>query len=53
MLDEGSNNITINTQSMTISNSGNRWTQGIENADGTDAKYDSIQVPSNGAGFRA
>jgi hypothetical protein len=49
VLSEGSNDITIYTKSMTISNSGNRWTQGIENADGTVAQYDSIQVPANGA----
>jgi hypothetical protein len=49
VLTEGSNDITIYTSSMTISNSGNRWTQGIENATGTDAKYDSIQVVSTGA----
>ncbi|HEY3746694.1 MAG TPA: HYR domain-containing protein [Gemmatimonadaceae bacterium] len=49
VLEEGSNDITVNTQSMTISNSGNRWTQGIENASGTEAKYDSIQVPFNGS----
>lgn len=52
VLAEGSNDITINTQSMTISNSSNRWTQGIENADGTVAQYDSIQVPSSGAWVR-
>jgi hypothetical protein len=49
VLEEGSNDITVNTQSMTISNSGNRWTQGIENASGTEAKYDSIQVPFDGS----
>jgi len=49
VLTEGSNDITIYTSSMTISNSSNRWTQGIENATGTDAKYDSIQVVSTGA----
>ena len=48
VLAEGSNDITINTKAMTISNSGNRWTQGIENAGGTEAKFDSIQVLSNG-----
>jgi hypothetical protein len=49
VLAEGSNDITIYTKAMTISNSGNRWTQGIENASGTEAKYDSIQVPANSA----
>jgi hypothetical protein len=49
VLEEGSNDITVNTQSMTISNSGNRWTQGIENASGTEARYDSIQVPFDGS----
>jgi hypothetical protein len=49
VLAEGSNDITVYTQAMTISNSGNRWTQGIENASGTEAKYDSIQVVSTGA----
>jgi hypothetical protein len=48
VLAEGSNDITLYTSTMTISNSGNRWTQGIENATGTDAKFDSIQVVSNG-----
>ena len=45
VLSEGSNDITIYTKSMSISNSGNKWTQGIENADGTNALYDSIQAP--------
>jgi hypothetical protein len=49
VLAEGSNDITVYTTKMTISNSGNRWTQGIENATGTEAKYDSIQVVSTGA----
>jgi len=49
VLAEGSNDITVYTDTMSISNSGNRWTQGIENATGTDAKYDSIQVVSTGA----
>jgi hypothetical protein len=49
VLSEGSNDITIYTTKMTISNSGNRYTQGIENADGTSAKYDTIQVVSSGA----
>jgi len=49
VLTEGSNDITMYTTKMTISNSGNRWTQGIENATGTDAKFDTIQVVSTGA----
>lgn len=52
VLTEGSNDITIYTKAMTISNSGNRWTQGIENATGTDAKFDTIQVVSSGAWVR-
>jgi len=49
VLSEGSNDVTIYTTKMTISNSSNRWTQGIENATGTDAKFDSIQVVSTKA----
>jgi hypothetical protein len=49
VLSEGSNDITIYTKSMSISNSGNKWTQGIENADGTSALYDSIQVVLDGS----
>jgi hypothetical protein len=49
VLSEGSNDITIYTKSMTISNSGNLYTQGIENADGTNALKDSIQVVLTGA----
>ncbi len=48
VLSEGSNDITVYTTKMTISNSGNRYTQGIENADGTNALYDSIQVALTG-----
>jgi HYR domain len=48
VLSESSNDITIYTTKMTISNSGNRYTQGIENADGTNALYDSIQVALSG-----
>jgi hypothetical protein len=48
VLSEGSNDITIYTNSMNITNSSNRMTQGIENADGTLAKYDSIQNPTTG-----
>ena len=49
VLSEGSNDVTLYTTKMTISNSSNRWTQGIENATGTDAKFDSIQVVSTKA----
>lgn len=43
VLSEGSNDITIYTNTMTIVNSTNRVTQGIENAVGTVASYDSVQ----------
>jgi HYR domain len=43
VLSEGSNDITINTTSMNVTNSGSRVTQGIENADGTLALFDSVQ----------
>jgi hypothetical protein len=48
VLSESSNDITIYTNTMSITNSSHKYTQGIENADGTDAKYDSIFVPSAG-----
>jgi HYR domain-containing protein len=48
VLSEGSNDIVIYTNTMNLTNSNNRLTQGIENADGTLAKYDSIQNPSTG-----
>jgi HYR domain len=43
VLSEGSNDITIYTSSMTITNTSQRVTQGIENLLGTEAKYDSVQ----------
>lgn len=43
VLSEGSNDITIYTTSMTVTNGGSRVTQGIENADGTLAMFDSVQ----------
>ena len=46
VLSEGSNDITIYTNTMSITNSSHKYTQGIENADGTDAKYDSMPGPS-------
>lgn len=49
VLSEGSNDITIYTSSMTVTNSSNYVTQGIENATGTEAKYDSVQNPLTGA----
>jgi HYR domain-containing protein len=48
VLYEGSNDIVIYTNTMNLTNSNNRLTQGIENADGTLAKYDSIQNPNTG-----
>jgi hypothetical protein len=43
VLAEGSNDITIYTASVNITFSGHRMTQGIENASGTEAAYDSVQ----------
>jgi HYR domain len=48
VLSEGSNDITIYTTGMTITNTSQRVTQGIENLAGTEAKYDSVQNPVNG-----
>src|SRR6266550_3324534 len=48
VLYEGSNVITIYTNSLKITNSGQRITQGIENADGTLAKFDSVTNAING-----
>jgi hypothetical protein len=48
VLTEGSNVITIYTNTMKITNSSQRITQGIENADGTAAAFDSIFNPLNG-----
>jgi hypothetical protein len=42
VLNEGSNVITIYTNTMTVTNSSSRITQGIENADGTAAAFDSV-----------
>ena len=47
VLNEGSNVITIYTNVMKITSSGQRITQGIENADGTAAAFDSIFNPLN------
>jgi hypothetical protein len=46
VLYEGSNNIEIHTFTMNLTNSNNRYTQGIENAAGTLAMYDTIQNPT-------
>lgn len=43
VLSEGSNDITIYTTGMTITNTSQRVTQGIENLAGTEAKFDSVQ----------
>jgi hypothetical protein len=48
VLSEGSNDIKIYTNTMSITNSSHKYTQGIENADGSDAKFDSLLVPSAG-----
>ena len=48
VLSEGSNDITIYTTAMSITNSTHKYTQGIENADGTDALYESILNPNTG-----
>ncbi|HEY3114894.1 MAG TPA: HYR domain-containing protein [Gemmatimonadaceae bacterium] len=48
VLAEGSNDITIYTNTMSITNSGNRVTQGVENANGTAAAFDSVTNPVNG-----
>ncbi|MFN2637977.1 MAG: HYR domain-containing protein [Gemmatimonadaceae bacterium] len=45
VLYEGSNKIRISTTSMTVTNSGHRVTQGIENEVGNQAMYDSVQQP--------
>jgi len=46
VLAEGSNDITIYTNTFNLTNSNNRYTQGIENAAGTSAMSDSIQNPT-------
>jgi hypothetical protein len=46
VLSEGSNDITIYTSKMSLMNSGHKYTQGIENAAGTDALFDVIQNPT-------
>lgn len=46
VLSEGSNDITIYTSKMSLTNSSHRYTQGIENEAGTEALYDIIQNPT-------
>lgn len=48
VLTEANADITIYANNMGITNSGNRLTQGIENAEGTAAMFDSIQNPVTG-----
>ncbi|HEY1952736.1 MAG TPA: HYR domain-containing protein [Gemmatimonadaceae bacterium] len=48
VLTESTNSITIYTNTMNITNFSNRVTQGIENADGSVAAYDSVTNPING-----
>jgi hypothetical protein len=43
VLDEGSNDITIHTSTLSTTKFGQRITQGIENAAGTQALFDSVQ----------
>ena len=43
VLSEGSNDITVYTDTMSVVNSSHFVTQGIENALGTEATYDSVQ----------
>jgi hypothetical protein len=43
VLNEGSNDITIYTNTVHLTRSSNRLTQGIENAIGTEAMFDSVQ----------
>lgn len=42
VLSEGSNDITIYTSTMTVTNSSHKVTQGLENQTGTAANYDSV-----------
>ena len=43
VLNEGSNDITIHTSTVSTTKIGRRLTQGLENADGTQAIFDSVQ----------
>jgi hypothetical protein len=49
VLFENTNEIVIYTNTMNVTNSSQRITQGIENADGTIAAFDTVQNPINGA----
>ncbi len=48
VLSEGSNDITIYTNTFNLNNSNNRYTQGIENAAGMVAQFDTIINPNTG-----
>lgn len=48
ILYEGTNDIVIYTNTMNITNTSQKITQGIENADGTVARFDSVTNPVNG-----
>jgi hypothetical protein len=48
VLEEGSNDITIYTSTVSLTRSSNRLTQGIENAGGTEALFDSVQNTQTG-----
>jgi HYR domain-containing protein len=48
VLNETTNSIVIYTNTMSITNSGDRVTQGIENADGSMAAFDSVTNAING-----
>jgi hypothetical protein len=48
VLSEGSNDITIYTTSLVVKNTSHLVTQGIENALGTDANYDSVTNVNTG-----
>jgi hypothetical protein len=48
VLSEGSNDITIYTTQMTVKNTSNFVTQGIENLIGTMSAYDSVTNPTTG-----
>ena len=52
VLNEGSNVITIYTNTLKITNNSQRITQGIENATGTAAAWDSVVNPVNGVKSR-
>jgi hypothetical protein len=47
VLNEGSNVITIYTNTLKVTNSSSRITQGIENSDGSVAAFDSVTNPIN------